>query len=920
MDKINKLMDQIKRFGRMALDWIVRVARRIKHSITDIPRVKEYAAQSNSNKSRFYLGTAYLTIVGVFKRFFLVLLFGAFLALGIGVGFAVGLLNDQAVPTIAQLDKQINHPEQSSTLYYADMSKISDVRSDVKSTHVDKEEITPLVKQAVIATEDENFYEHSGVLPKSLIRAVFSELTGVGVSTGGSTLTQQLVKMQFLTNQTTWKRKVIEMFFAKKIEAHFTKDEILSAYLNVVPFGKNSSGQNIAGIEEAAHGIFGKQIGELSLPEAAFIAGLPQSPSAYTPFTITGKLKKDYSLGLKRKNIVLFRMYRNGNITKKQYDEAKKYDLTKDFSKPTHSSSVNRYNNYLYNLVTTKSVELIANNLIKLDDEKPATIKKDEAKYNQYLEKASELVTQKGYHIKTTIDKNLYSIMSQTVANANLGTEHTTVDHDDNLNKDVTVVEKAQNGSVMIDNETGRVIAFAGGVDFDSSQVNHAFNTYRSPGSSIKPYLVYGPAIENKLIGTKTALPDFPTNYGSYIPTDYGQSVENRFMNADEALRMSYNLPAVSLFNEVRKKTPVKKYMSELGFNIENSEYDQLGLALGGTKYGFTVAQNAAAFATFYNGGTRTEPYFIDQITDPSGNVIYKHHVKKKKVFSKGTAYIMQNMLHEVTTEGTAAQLNYGLNFDTSKLIGKTGTSNDYRDIWFNGSTPGVTISSWIGYDNFYGHTYNLSENASSINMSLWSEMVNQLYASNPKIFKLNEKIEKPSSVHEHTVLKQTGTKGGTIEYDGARIHLTGQTVTSLSLAEHTPALSSEFSVGAKKKDYESFFNHLSGKGSNYGTRLYYTGKTINTKENVEDLFVANKYSPQEDDYYGNTNVPSKNEEETETEGNDVEAQTTGSTPPGDGDETDETADPKTETNTQGQAAGQGQTNQQTTPPANNKN
>lgn len=881
MNKINELLAQVKQIAMRLWHQLSAVFNRLRQSIMTLPRVSKYANESNASKGQFYLGTVYLTIKGIVKRFFLVLIFGAFLALGIGIGFAVGLLQDQPVPSIAQLDKQINHPEQASTLYYADMQKISDIKSDIKATHISKNKLTPLVKQAVIATEDETFYDHSGVLPKSLIRAIFSELTGIGVSTGGSTLTQQLVKMQFLTNQTTWKRKVIEMFFAKKIEAHFSKDEILNAYLNVVPFGKNSSGQNIAGIEEATTGIFGKKIADLTLPQAAFIAGLPQSPSAYTPFTITGKLKKDYSLGLKRKNIVLFRMYRNGNITKQEYTAAKNYDLAQDFAQPQKNSQVNGYNNYLYNLVANKSVELIANSLIRQNKERVADVVKDEAEYNQYLAQASELLKQKGYHVKTTIDKNMYAIMSQTVANAELGTVHTTTNYDTSLNRNVNITEKAQNGSVMIDNETGRVIAFAGGVDFENSQVNHAFNTYRSPGSSIKPYLVYAPAIENKLIGTKTVLPDFPTNYGSYIPTDYGQSVENRFISADEALRMSYNLPAVSLFNEVRKQTPVQEYMQKLGFNIDNSEFKQLGLALGGTKYGFSVAENAAAFASFYNDGARSEPYYIDQITDPSGKVIYQHHTKKTKVFSKGTAYIMQKMLHEVTTQGTAAQLSYGLNFDTSNLIGKTGTSNDYRDIWFNGATPGVTISSWMGYDNFYGHTYTLSDNASSINMSLWTEMVNQLYATNPKIFKLDKASEKPATVHSHEVLRQTGTKAGSVNYDGATVNLTGSMTTSLSLSTHARAASAEFSVGANKKDYDLFFDYKLGKLSNYGTRLYYTGETINTKENVADLFVENKNSALNKNYYGtNITPPSTPSANTEVEGNDEEPQTTGGTPP----------------------------------------
>lgn len=867
-------LTQLTEFFKNLGSRILSRFKKLFQTIKEVPKIKDYANQTGEKKAVFYLGTTYLTVRGIFKQLFYIILFGGFLAVGIGIGFAAGILRDQPVPTLAQMDKQINNTETSSTLYYSGNEKIATVKSDVISTQTKSSNISPLVKNAVIATEDETFYEHKGVLPKSLIRAVFSELTGLGTSTGGSTLTQQLVKMQFLTDQTTWKRKIIEMFFARKIEKHFSKDQIITAYLNTVPFGKNNAGQNIAGIEEAAQGIFGKTIKQLTLPQAAFIAGLPQSPSVYTPFTITGKVRTDLALGLRRKDIVLFRMYRNDDITKKQYEAALKYDLKKGFLKPAEKQTTQEYNNYLYNLVTNKSVELLANNLIEQDGQSIAKVKTDAAKYQNFLEQASELIKEKGYHVHTTIKKNLYQIMSSTAENSTLGQTYQTTVYDENLNKYVNVTEKAQNGSVMIDNSTGKVLAFAGGVDFDASQINHAFSTYRSPGSSIKPYLVYAPAVENKLISSKTVLPDFPTNFGRYIPTDYGNSVENRFINADEALKMSYNLPAVNLYNVVRKNTPVESYMNKLGFNIEKSEYDELGLALGGTKNGFSVAQNAAAFATFNNDGDYSSAYYIDKIVDPSGKVVYQHKKKKTKVYSSGTSYVMKKMLHEVTTSGTAAQLNYSLDFDTDNLIGKTGTSDDYRDIWFNGSTPGVTISSWMGYDNYYGHSYNLSSNASATNLSLWAEMANELYAADPKAFKLDTKQTRPDSVRIHSVLNQTGTKPGSVTYNGQTINLTGLESDSYSLLDSAPEASAEFAVGAKAKDYKLFFDYKNGISNGYGERLHYNGKTLNDDTNLDDLFVTNT-KELDDEYYGNqTTKPDDKKDADKVEGNDKEPQT----------------------------------------------
>ena len=172
-----------------------------------------------------------------------------------------------------------------------------------------------------------------------------------------------------------------------------------------------------------------------------------------------------------------------------------------------------------------KSASLLAENLIEQDGLKVSDVKQDTNRYNQYLTRATELLHQKGYHIKTTIRKPLYQTMQQVVKQNKYGQDRTSRDFDSSTNKWVNTTEHVENGSVVIDNATGKILAFSGGVDFKNSQINHAFDTYRSPGSSIKPYLVYGPAIEHKLISSQTAIADFPTRFGNYIPTDYNSTV-----------------------------------------------------------------------------------------------------------------------------------------------------------------------------------------------------------------------------------------------------------------------------------------------------------------------------------------------------------------------------------------------------------
>ena len=355
---------------------------KIYNFLTSGPKVSDLARKSDESPFAFYCGVIYLTLHRIFHYFIVIAAFVLFLLVGFGGGYALGIVRQQSVPSVSELNQQINHSSNSATLYYANNVKLTKVTSDVKIDKATDSEITPLVKKAVTATEDENFYTHHGVLPKSLVRAVISELTGIGVQTGGSTLTQQLVKMQFLTSQTTWRRKVTEMFYAHKIEQNFSKETILRAYLNAAPYGKNNSGENINGIKTAAEGIFGKNIADLNLAQVAFIAGLPQSPSIYTPYNSKGEVKKDLALGMRRKDIVLFRMYRNGDITEKEYQDAKKYDLKADFLAPKKVAPPKKQNSYLYNLLMNKGSELIAAKLIEQDGLDINEVKKDTNRYN----------------------------------------------------------------------------------------------------------------------------------------------------------------------------------------------------------------------------------------------------------------------------------------------------------------------------------------------------------------------------------------------------------------------------------------------------------------------------------------------------------------------------------------------------------
>ncbi|UQS83881.1 transglycosylase domain-containing protein [Bombilactobacillus thymidiniphilus] len=750
----------------------------------------------------------------------IILLLG--LLVGMGGGYLCAIIKNEPIPSYTSLNNQIEKTDQSTTLYFAHNVKMEKVPTDTERKKVSFNHISPYLKKAVIATEDENFYQHKGVVPKSIIRAIGSEVTGYGTQTGGSTLTQQLVKMQLLSSETTWKRKATEILLALRLEKHFSKDQILESYLNVVPLGRNNRGQNIAGVQAAAKGLFGVDADQLSLAQSAFIAGMPQSPSVYTPFDQNGHLKSNMKLGLQRKNTVLFRMYRHGDISKNEYNQAQKVDLKTQFLPRQAAPKVKIKYGYLYNLLTDQLRNKLIHQLAKEDNIKYSEITKNKDLYSFYSQKADRLMREHDYHVHSTIDKNVYDNMQIAFAqNADqLGTTHTTTTTDSNTGATVKVQEPVQNGSVLLNNKTGAVLGFIGGQNFKENQLNHAFDTSRSPGSSIKPLLVYGPAIEQGIIGSKSMLADFKTKFGKYAPTDFDNTIGNKFVSADKALEQSLNIPAVNLYQQVLDKTDPSEYMNKLGLPLTQKEYSELGIALGGTRNGFTVLQEASAFSTFANQGVRVNPYYIDKITDVNNQIIYQHHTKKQRVYQKGTSYIMQKMMHGVINKGTASSLTYQLDFNYHNTFGKTGTSNNFRDNWFVGSTPGVTLASWMGYDNLYGDNYNLRDDSTETNQTTWANLMNSVYESNPELLDLNNSMSKPASVNSDKVLSHTGTLPGSVEYHGIESDLSHPTTTSLFYRGHAKELSKHFAIGGTDKNYKLFWDHYYGKDNSYGVTI----------------------------------------------------------------------------------------------------
>lgn len=725
------------------------------------------------------------------------LLLGGALGLGVGMGYFAFLVEDTQPPTKEELQTEISDISEVSRMTYADGTNIAMIKSDLVRTRVDGEHISPLLKKAIISTEDEYFEEHKGVVPKAVIRALVSDATGIGGSSGGSTLTQQLVKQQILTDETTFKRKANEILLAYRIEKYFSKDEIVTTYLNVSPFGRNNKGENIAGVEEAAKGLFGKNANDLTLPQAAFIAGLPQSPIVYTPYSNTGALKEDENLayGMKRKDFVLFSMYREKAITKEEYEAAKNYDLKQDFQ-PQQESNQNT-ESYLYNAV----LEQATNTVMDINIEKAGVKKEtlDELGLSQYKDQARKEIQNRGYTIQSTIDQVVYDSMQNAVANFGY------------MLDDGYGAGLVETGNVLMDNKTGKIIGFVAGRDFNVSQSNHALDTVRQVGSTIKPISVYGPAIDQGMIGSESRLANYPTTYRSSGKelANATNSGTNTFDTVRHSLEWSYNIPVYHL-NEAMKAQmgddnfSYTNYLSKMNYPASDAwAYESAPLGSVET----TVLTQTNGFQTLANKGQYQKGYMIDKITDNSGNVIYEHKDEPVQVYSEATASIMNDMMRSVLDSKITTPFKNmvnGLNpaFGNVDWIGKTGTTDAYKDAWLVVSTPTITLGSWTGYDNPTA----MSPNSGDQNSAYLANLANAIYSVRPDLFGTGEKFTLSKDVIKSNVSSFTGEKPGTFTYDGGTYTAPGPNIESFYAKDGAPKSQYKFGYGGSDANYNAYW------------------------------------------------------------------------------------------------------------------
>lgn len=544
--------------------------------------------------------------------------------------------------------------------------------------YIEYKDIPEIVVKTFVAVEDQKFYKHKGVDYLAILRAVIAMVRNGEVTQGGSTITQQLARTVFLSMEKTWERKMEEIFIARNLEDKYTKSQIMEFYLNNIYFGNG-----YYGIQAAANGYFSKSIDQLDLSQVVFLCAIPNNPSLYDPVNH----KKNT---LSRRDRMLTTMHEQGVISLTASKEAKEEKIKlKRQKRIAKNDYVETYVNYC----ATRA--LMKQNGFEFQYYFDSS--KEEKKYNKEYKKAyrdaeSSLYTS-GYRIYTSVNMKLQTKLQDAI-DVGLGSFQ-------DVNEEG--VYKLQGAGVTIDNTTGYVTAIVGGrtQQFEGYTLNRAYQSFRQPGSAIKPLLVYTPMLERgytpDTVVVDEPIPDGPSNANGMF---------EGAMTMRHAVKKSKNTIAWKLFDELTP-TAGLSYLKAMNFARIDPEDERLPAALGGFTIGVSPLEMAAGFATLQNDGCYREPTCIIKIEDTQGNLIYTSETENEKkknkkdkaegirIYKSNAARMMTDMLQTVMAEGTAS----GLGLGDMPSAGKTGTTNDNKDGWFAGYSRYFTTSVWVGYD-----------------------------------------------------------------------------------------------------------------------------------------------------------------------------------------------------------------------------
>ncbi|HEY0160677.1 MAG TPA: PBP1A family penicillin-binding protein [Thermoanaerobaculia bacterium] len=556
-------------------------------------------------------------------------------------------------------------PELITSIYDNEMED----RAPVKLDSVPK-----VVLDAVLATEDRNFYSHEGISPRGIIRAIWTDIRHKSLSAGGSTITQQLVKNLYLTHARTFRRKAQEALMALLLEMKFSKDEILEAYLNEIYLGQNGSVQ-IVGVEQASQVYFGKKVTYLTLNEAATLAGIIRSPNVLSPLKYPERAKP-------RRDTVLKLMRDQGRISEREYQETVAAPL-----------SLTRFPR------TSRSAPFFVDLVLKqLRETYPETQLKTE-----------------GLRIFTTLD----TIMQRSAESAlddGIGALQKKYKH---IRNSQTPLEGVV---VTVQPGTGYVKALVGGRNYSKTQFNRAIQARRQPGSLFKPFVYLSamdPARGDEALTASTVLDDSPISVQAGAAVWRPQNYDNRFhgrVTVREALAHSYNIPAVRAAIDAGVPNVIKT-ANNIGVESRLQPYPSISLG----SFEVTPLEIAFAYSVFANLGVKAEPVSIRAVVTRDGKLLETRNAKMTRVAPASVCYVMNDVLKDVFDYGTAGRAR-ALGFK-HEYAGKTGTTNNYRDAWLIGYSPRILSLVWIGFDD--GHSVRLAGGDACV--PIWTKHMNRI-------------------------------------------------------------------------------------------------------------------------------------------------------------------------------------------------
>ena len=574
-------------------------------------------------------------------------IFGLFIILGLVITGWLYQLYDEIKEDI---DSVVNYaPKQSTQFFDKDGKLIANTFKEENREYVKYDDIPARIIEGLVAIEDTQFFEHHGVNPDAISRAIIKDIAAGGFVEGASTLTQQLVKMLILTREKKLIRKVKEALLSIRLETILTKEEILERYLNHVYFG-----HNYYGIKTAAKGYFNKDLYELTLKEMAILVGLPRAPSFYDP-------TKNLKISLARANQVITRLNTLGWINKEQFENSMKEIPT------------------IFNQTLTKNKAPYAVDFA----------------ISQLINDIPDILSG-GYKVYLTIDLD-----AQEIAQEALKTSYeSALKRDLEFRKsekrpnDDTYVKELNGAIITMESSTGKILALSGGIDYNQSVFNRAFQSKRQAGSSIKPFL-YQIAL-NSGYNPASQLIDISRTYDYKVggvekkwqPKNYGGNFEG-IVTFRDSLTESRNLATLNLVNDLGVTT-VTNELKNFGFkDVE----DNLSITLG--SMGVSIIDFSEQYSMFSNNGTKVKPYIIEQVVNKSGQSV-SFEPQTKQMMKPEQIYLMTSVLQDVVLRGTGKSAQVpGL-----EVAGKTGTTNDNIDAWFCGYSPSIQTIIWFGKDN----------------------------------------------------------------------------------------------------------------------------------------------------------------------------------------------------------------------------